>query len=136
MKKILSILILISSFLFSGCSDDDNKFDYDINLLIGKWRVTHVEQKNGSYLDVTTTIAESVFDATYATFYSDGTYSGTGEFGDGFGTYEAEGKTIITYVQNEEYLRYDILNLNETECELRMYEDGYDVSIKIKCKKQ
>ncbi|MDR2009949.1 MAG: lipocalin family protein [Bacteroidales bacterium] len=137
MKKMFSMLMLVSVILFSGCSDDDdNGFDYDVNLLIGKWRVTHVEQKDGSYFDVTSSIAESVFEPTYATFNSNGTYSGSGEFGNGSGTYTAVGKTIITKVGGDEYLRYDVLALSGNECELKMYEKGDDASLKIKCKKQ
>jgi len=136
MKKVILLLAVLAG-MFAGCSkDDDEGFNYDINLLIGEWRVTHVEQKDGSMFNVTSSIAESVFAPTYATFNSNGTYSGRGSFGTGSGTYTATGNTIITYIGGEEYLRYDVLALNGTECTLKMYEKGDNASIKIICKKQ
>lgn len=123
----------------SGCSKDDepsNAFDYPMETLYGTWRVTHIEQKNGSMLDVTTPIAERVFEPTYATFNADGTYSGRGAFGDGSGTYKAKGKTISCFVDGQEYLKYDVISLVGTQCELKMYQSGSSSSIKIRCKKQ
>jgi len=135
MKKILFCLMAL--VMMAGCSkEDEPTFNYDLDILIGTWRVTHVMQDNGAYLDVTTTIAEMVFEPTYATFNADGTYYGSGEFGTGSGTYKAVGNTIITYVGGEEYLKYDVLSLNVDQCELKMYQTGEESSIKIKCKKQ
>ena len=139
MKKLnLFFILTVFSLLFVGCSKDDDikNFEYDLNLLYGKWRITHVEQINGSYLNVTSSVAESVFKPTYSTFYSDGTYSGSGEFGNGSGTFKAESKTIITYVDGQEYLRYDVLMLSESNAELKMYEKGNATSVKIKVAKQ
>ena len=137
MKKLILLSLAVCMLAFAGCSkDDEPKFDYDLALLYGKWRITHVMQNTGNYLDVTTTVAEQVFNPTYATFNSDGTYSGSGEFGNGSGTYKTAGKTIITYVGGEEYLWYDVLSLTGTNAELKMYEKGDDASILIKVEKQ
>ncbi len=141
MKKILiTALAIIGMVLaFSACSKEDepqNGFDYPLETLYGTWRVTHVEQKNGSMFDVTTPIAEMVFKPTYAIFNADGTYSGRGFFGNGSGTYKAKGKTITCFIDGTEYLKYDVLSLSGTQCELKMYKSGSTSSIKIRCKKQ
>lgn len=141
MKKILitALAIIGMVFAFSGCSKDDepqNGFDYPLETLYGTWRVTHVEQKDGTMFDVTTSVAEKVFKPTYATFNVDGTYSGRGYFGNGAGTYKALGKTITCFIDGTEYLKYDVLSLSGTQCELKMYESGSTSSIKIRCKKQ
>lgn len=134
MKKII-LLFAVLVVAFSSCSkdDDDNSFKYDINTLVGKWRITNVQLEDG-WLDVTTAMGESVFDPTYATFNSDGTYIGKGEFGNGSGTYKAENSTIICYVEKQEYARYEVISLTGTECQLKMIADGE--SLNIKCKKE
>lgn len=138
MKRILFVTLCLVMVL-SGCSkDDDQSFDYDIDLLVGKWRVTHIEsdERDGTYLNVIDEPGASLFEPTYATFNSNGTYSGEGFFGNGSGTYSTSGKTIITYIEGSEYLRYDVLTLSGTNAELKMYESKGSNSIKIKCKKQ
>lgn len=141
MKKFLLTAIAIIGMVlaFSGCSKDDepkNGFDYPLETLYGTWRITHVEQKDGSMFDVTTSVAEMAFKPTYATFNADGTYSGRGFFGNGSGTYKAKGKTISCFIDGTEYLKYDVLSLSGRQCELKMYESGSSSSIKIRCKKQ
>ena len=137
MKKIL-LLMVLSAMIFFGCKKEDNNssgFDYDIKLLYGKWRTTHVELSDGSYLDVTSSIAESVFKPTYSTFNLDGTYSISGYFGNFSGTYKTEGKTIITYVSGEEDVRYDVLSLSGISAELYMYDnEDADAAINMKIK--
>lgn len=138
-KFLLTILALIGlMFALGSCSSDDSNdnFDYPLEILYGTWRITHVEQTNGIMLDVTTTVAEQVFKPTYAKFNPDGTYSGSGYFGYGTGTYQAKGKTIVCYIEEEEYMRYDVLSLSGAECELQMYKEGSLSPIKIRCKKQ
>lgn len=93
-------------------------------------------ESSGTYLDVTTTIAQTVFKPTYATFNADGTYYGSGEFGTGSGTYTAIGKTITTFVSGQEYLKYDVVSLTGTTAELVMSETGSTSTIKIKVAKQ
>lgn len=135
MKKFFTLMLI--TLMVVSCEKDekvDSSFNYDIDLLYGTWRVTHVEQSDGSFLDVTTSVAQNFFEPTYATFKSDGTYSGKGFFGNGSGTYKTSGNTITTYVENEVYLMYDVVSLNAGECQLVMRDDSG--SMKIKCKKQ
>jgi hypothetical protein len=131
MKKYLFAL-LVCVMAFAGCSKDDEtpKFNYDLETLYGTWRVTEIQQKDGSFLDVTTSVAEMVFEPTYATFNENGTYSGRGEFGTGSGTYKAEGNTIYTYVEGVEYLRYEVKSLSGEKCHLVMKEQGSSSTLK------
>ena len=138
MKRIIFIWAIICPIVFFGCSKnnrDEAKFNFKLETLIGTWRITHVENKNGEMLDVTTEIAEKVFSPTYATFNSDGTYSGKGSFGNGTGTFKASGNTITCYIGNTEYMKLDVLSLDGTQCELKMHKAGSS-SIKIRCKKE
>lgn len=138
MKSLIFALLAVFMLAFSGCSKDDNepKFNYDMNTLYGKWRVTEVQQKDGSFLNVTSSIAEQVFKPTYATFNENGTYSGSGAFGNGSGTYKAEGNTIYTYIEGAEYLRYEVKSLSGNKCHLVMKETGSSSTLEIKCTKQ
>ena len=126
MKKLF-LLTAIIGFVMCGCKKD--KDELDVNQLHGKWKVTHVEI-DGSYQSWLLT-------STYITFYSDGSYYGSGYFGTGSGTYKVAGKTVITYVGNSEYYRYDVLSLSSNNAELKMYDnDKPSSSIKIRVSKQ
>jgi len=114
--------------VITSCNKDDkDKFDYDINLLHGTWRVTHLEMSTGW--------STWLLGRTTATFNPNGTYSGAGYFGTGSGTYKATGKTVITYIGGDEFYRYDVISLSATNAELRMYEKGTE-GIKIRVVKE
>lgn len=133
-SKFFVFLMLSTIMLLSSCSkDDEPKFNYDLNLLYGKWRITEMYTSN-KWVDVTTYPGNLVMPPTYATFNSDGAYSGSGYFGTGSGKYVAIGSSITTYIDNEEYAKYDVISLNGTSCELNMSIGSS--SIKIRCKKQ
>lgn len=139
MKKYL--LLALIALVAAACSKEETKstFDYPMEALYGTWRVTHIEQKDGTMLNVTTWIAEKVFKPTYATFRRDGTYTGQGAFGDGKGKYKVYGKTITCYIDDDddEYVRYDVLYLNDDQAELSMYNSERPSStLRIRCKKQ
>ena len=137
MKKYLLFAFLACVFsVFVGCSsDDEEKFNYDMAQLYGTWRITEVQQSDGTFLNVTSAIAEKVFKPTYATFNEDGTYSGRGEFGSGSGTYKAEGNTIYTYVEGAEYASYEVVSLSGEMCHLKMKIKGSSSVLEIKCTK-
>lgn len=129
MKQTLFFLTIALSIVFTSCSKDNDepKFNYDINTLIGTWEITEADTGDG-YTDW-------ILEATSATFNSDGSYAGKGYFGNGSGTYKAEGNTITCFVDGKEFLKYDVISLASNSCELKMYvKDGK--SIKIKCKKK
>lgn len=134
MKKLLILTTLLCTLLFIGCSkDDDPKFNYDLNTLYGKWKITHLYVTDG-YIDVSTYPGNTIVPATYATFKADGTYSGSGYFGNGSGTYKAVGNAVTCYIEGKEYARYDVITLSGNNCELTMSMGSS--STKIKCQKQ
>lgn len=130
MKKILFVLaIMLPMIVFSSCSkDDDEKSNETLELILGTWEVSQVDTGKG-YQDW-------ILEKTSASFKKDGTYSGKGYFGNGEGTYEMSGKTITCYVSGKEYVKYDIIDLTSSTCELKMYVSGSSEDIKIKCVKK
>ena len=119
MKKTLFLLITILMISFIGCSDDDDSEYRDA--IIGTWELTQIEFGGGW---------TSIPRRTYATFNSDGTYNGRGYFGNGSGTYKISGNTIICYIEGEEYVRYDIIELNSNSCTLNMKIGSEEFKIK------
>lgn len=84
--------------------------------IYGIWVLNQVDTGNGDgYVDWP-------MKETSATFNEDGTYSGSGYFGNGSGTYILEGSTITCFVEGKA----------ENNCELRMYISGSDTDLKIK----
>lgn len=130
MRKILFMMAMILPFfVFTSCSkDDEPTFDYDLNMIYGTWGLDEVDTGNG--------YQNWILEETSATFKKDGSYYGRGYFGEGSGTYTAEGKTITCFVGGKEYIKYDVLDLNGNKCELRMYMTGSEEDIKIKCIKE
>ena len=125
----LVVAILCVGFV-SCSSDDDDDFNYPMETLYGTWRMSEVKtSENGSYISWPMT-------PTSATFSSNGTYSGSGYFGNGTGTYVAKGNTITTYVEGEVYLVYTVLSLTGTTAELKMTMPGSDESLWVKCVKR
>ena len=129
MKKqlFLMLTLVVATFACVSCSneDDDNQQNSDI---VNTWKITEVKtSQSGSYIDWP-------FKTTYATFKSDGTYYGSGYFGNGSGTWSIKGNTLNTYVGGELYASYEIITVTSTTAELKMSMDGE--SIWIKCKKE
>lgn len=135
MKKFLSMTLLFTAMFltFSSCSKDDDDFDYPMDTLYGTWEGISINI-DGSWTDITeypfTKFAFSI------KFNSDGTYTGKGYFGNGSGTYTTKGKTIITYVDGKEYLRYDIKSLTNNVAELSMTVEGSGESLIVKVRKK
>ncbi len=141
MKKIkflgLLLLMVVSATSFIACSSDDNDNNSELaSTIVGKWRIIQVEQKDGSMFDVTSSIAERVFEPTYATFISDGTYSGSGYFGNGYGTYKVNGNKVYTYVNGEEYIIYTAESFTSTRATLVMSLRGSTATIRVIVAKQ
>lgn len=137
MKKFFSMTLFLTAMLlsFSACSDDDEEdgFDYPMETLYGTWKGIELNT-DGSWIDITTyPFTEFAFSIK---FNPGGTYSGKGYFGNGSGTYKAKGKTIITYVDGEEYLRYEVKSISGNIAELSMTTKGSSESIGIKVRKE
>lgn len=134
MKKILCMTLLLTAMFltFSACSSDDD-FDYPKDALYGSWEGVSINV-NGDWMDITkypyTKFAFSI------NFSSDGTFSGRGYFGNGSGSYTAKGKTIITYVNGKEYLRYEVKSLSNNIAELSMTVEGSGETLEVKAKKK
>lgn len=138
MRKLLltTIAIISVAVSFIGCEKKEPlKFDYPIEEIYGKWRITHIKMENGTMVDITNPLVEAKIEPTYAIFKSDGSYYGYGYFGNGSGTYTAQGKTITCYVGGKVYLKYDVISFSGGQCDLKMYAGG-DASIYIRCQKQ
>ena len=134
MKKTLLLLFAVLSLALVSCSDDDDKdskFAYPLENLYGTWDVTEIYDGSG-WVNITHPYFQKY--AMSISFKSDGSYYGKGYLGNGSGTYTAEGKTIITYVDGKEYLRYEVKSLSGNEAELSMMAG--DSSMDVKAKKK
>ncbi|MBO5631438.1 MAG: lipocalin family protein [Aeriscardovia sp.] len=136
MKKtsFISLLFIavLSTFILSFCSKDDDKedFAYPLSTLYGKWDVTDI-QIDGKWYDVTkypyTKFGMSI------RFYENRTFYGSGYLGNGSGTYKLHNRTITTYINNgEEYIVYTVNSLTGTQADLYMIQDGSSIRIKAK----
>lgn len=133
MKKSLFLMMLfaLSMISLSSCSKDEDKFDYPMETIYGTWNGTDV-LIDGKWRDITnypyTQFAFSI------KFNSDGSYYGSGYFGNGSGTYKAEGNTITTYIDGKEYARYIVKTLSNNKAELTMFmgDDSMDIKVEKK----
>lgn len=120
MKK--TILLAAAVILLLSCTKQEGPgFNYDINLVLGRWRVTAFEQ-DGAELSIEGW--PSILGATRAVFSSNGSFFGSGMFGSGIGTYTAAGNTIITYMDGAELYRYDVISLTGDLCRFKVYKKG------------
>lgn len=129
-------------FTFDGCylcsyfygvrKDEQESFKFDIENLYGTWQGIAI-QSNGEWIDITqpphTNLAFSVV------FYENGTYSGSGYFGNGSGTYKAEGDMIYTYIDGEELYRYKVHSISNGIAEVSMGVAGDNITLEIKLQK-
>lgn len=125
-KSIVFVLVCIFALAIQSCkSDKDN--EPTKNDIIGTWKLTEVSTNDGS------TFSSWPFVTTTATFNDNGTYSGKGYFGDGSGTWKQSGKTILTYIDGDEFYRYEIKELTSSTCTLVMSSKRTNTTIWIKC---
>lgn len=133
MKKLLIMLAaMLPLFVFIACSDDEEngtQISEEMRNIFGTWILRQVDTGNSDGY------VEWPMEDTMATFNEDGTYSASGYFGDGSGTFTLEGSTITCFVGGEEFMKYDILSLSKNNCELRMYAPGSSDILKIKCQR-
>ena len=64
------------------------------------------------------------------------TYSGSGYFGNGSGTYKAEGDMIYTYIDGEELYRYKVHSISNGIAEVSMGVAGDNITLEIKLQKK
>lgn len=134
MKKILFLLAMLPMFVLTSCSkDDEADFNYPMETLYGTWEGTGINV-DGKWIDPTDWLYTKF--AFSIKFNADGTYSGKGYFGNGSGTYKAEGNMIYTYVSGEEYARYKVKSLSNNEAELVMSVEGSSETLELRVQKK
>lgn len=139
MKQLLTFfasLLMVLSFTACSSDDDDDNNSELSTMIVGKWRITKVEQKDGSMYDVTTYLGEKVFEPTYATFLQNGEYIGTGAFGTGMGTYKVRGNKIHTYIDEDEYFVYTVESYTATKATVVISIDGASSTLRVEVEKQ
>ncbi len=120
MKKILLfVLCLIASLAFNACQKGDTwDFNYPKEVLCGgTWQGSEY-LLDGKWIDIT---RPAYKDLQFSIrFNTDGTYYGTGYFGNGSGTYDAHGKTIRTYVDGSLFYTYTVHSMEGNVAEITM----------------
>lgn len=130
MKKYFYLMALCLPFLLlasCGSDDDDNESGPTKSEIIGTWVLKEVaDNANGPFVSWP-------YERTTATFNANGTYTGTGKFGNGSGTWKQSGNTIETYINGQLYFSYEIISVSGNKAELKMSMDGS--SLWIRCEK-
>lgn len=122
------LLVGITAVGFQSCGSDDDD-DPTMDNIIGSWKFTEVSTNGGA------SFSRWPMQATGATFNENGTYTGYGYFGNGSGTWKKKGNTIITYVDGDEYLRYEIKEQTSSTATLIISMTGSSETIWVRCVK-
>lgn len=128
LKTFLPALMVAVCLCFVACSSD-NGSEPSTSDVVGTWVISQVSADNNTYI-------EWPYERTSATFNADGTYSGSGYFGNGEGTWKKKGDTIITYIDDEEYVEYEVLSMTSSTCTLKMSVSGSSLQLYLKCIKK
>ena len=132
MRKIVSLIFagLCALMLVTSCQKDEWNFDYPQDILCGGTRVGTAVRIDGSWIDITSPLYSRL--QFTIRFNTDGTYYGTGYFGNGSGTYTLDGKNIYTYVDSKPYYNYTVKSMTGTEAELTMSNSSGSSTIDIR----
>ena len=134
MKKILLMLIM-SVFVFAGCSSDEDEGGVKKSDVVGTWMTTEVFLGK-RWIDLNDKLYEDMI--CYATFRDDKTYKGWGRMGNGSGTWELKDGVISTYVDGWLFLTYSdiVFNGNDRKHIEFKITDNKGTYIKFRAKKQ
>lgn len=110
-----------------SCGKDNEEDGPSQNEIIGTWKLTEVSTDGG------VSFSSWTLKETSATFNANGSYSGNGYFGNGNGTWKQKGNFITTYVDGEEYIKYEVKLLSSRTCTLVMSQTGSTSTIWIRC---
>lgn len=134
MKKILLMLIM-SVFVFAGCSSDEDEGGVRKSDVVGTWVTTEVFLGK-RWIDLNDKLYEDMI--CYATFRDDKTYKGWGRMGNGSGTWELKDGVISTYVDGWLFLTYSdiVFNGNDRKHIEFKITDNKGTYIKFRAKKQ
>lgn len=144
--KIFTLVSLFCAVLLTGCKKEDA--DVNASALSGTWSISEV-YLNGEWNEITKLVDSKIMTPASFTFDASLTYSFTGHFGDQTGSYEVAGNTVTAYVpkldkdgnvvyikdkiQYEEYIKFKVISLTDSDFECNMTtKTGY---YHIKCKK-
>lgn len=128
-KALLLITICMFSISFSSCTKD-NEYSQNREIaenIVGTWKIEQADTGDGFETWTNQT--------TSATFNEDGTYSGSGLFGNGTGTYKLKGNTITCYVSGDVFLVYKVITLNGNTATLIVEKPGESDKLSIICSK-
>lgn len=134
MKKILLMLIM-SVFVFAGCSSDEDEGGVKKSDVVGTWVTTEVFLGK-RWIDLNDKLYEDMI--CYATFRDDKTYKGWGRMGNGSGMWELKDGIISTYVDGWLFLTYSdiVFNGNDRKHIEFKITDNKGTYIKFRAKKQ
>ena len=134
MKKILLMLIM-SVFVFAGCSSDEDEGGVKKSDVVGTWVTTEVFLGK-RWIDLNDKLYEDMI--CYATFTDDKTYKGWGRMGNGSGTWELKDGIISTYVDGWLFLTYSDIVFNGNDRKLIEFKitDSKGKYMKFRAKKQ
>ena len=131
MKKVIVLmLLLVSTVSFYSCSEDkEESNEIPLSVLVGTWKGTAVKVDN-KWIDITDYPYSSSLGFS-ATFNEDGSYYGSGAFGNGSGTYSLNGNKIKTYVGGELYMTYYVKSWTSTTAELTIKDKTSSIDVKV-----
>lgn len=139
--------MLMISALFVSCSkgSDSNELpsnivnpSFDVEQLYGTWKMDKASTDDVTYIDFDTfaKVKYGYSGSTTATFNKGTTYSGSGLFGNGSGTYDVNRNVITTYIDGKILYMYKVISLSNGQCKLIMSDTKSTTVLYFKCVKQ
>lgn len=103
-----------------------NDFDYNINMLYGKWRAISMEGVYDNPIDLKNPVTEKIYKPTFLTFEEKGVYTIKGFLGEGTGKYVTEDENIYTLVGNKN-IDFEVTALEENRA--RIVLETIDINV-------
>ena len=121
----------------SDPSDPSDETPLDRELICGTWKIIRAKYSEDAQL------TEWEHEDTYAIFNENGIYKGEGYWGNGEGTYSVSGRNITAYINNEPFIKYEVLEITESgdEEDLDLYAEikitivSSEQNVWVTCKK-
>mgnify|MGYP001662011408 CR=1 FL=1 len=133
MKRLLSLLLLLTAFFvgLSSCSSNDDEPDVDVRVYLpgGTWECTAIKT-SGAWIDITKEPYASRLGFA-ASFDKDGTCYAVGALGTGRAKYAIKGRSIEIYVDGEMYLKCDVRMIVGNTAEMILKQGDSSVEIKL-----
>jgi heat shock protein HslJ len=155
MRKLFLVLtVALIGLCVASCSsssDNENAVDettqksfitnpsFNVSYLFGTWKIDKASADGGKSFVEFDEFVKSKYGftkSTTATFKRDGTYSGSGYFGDGTGNYTINQNTITTYIGGVEYYSYRVISYSEKTCDLQISSKSSTAVLVLRCVKQ